>query len=124
MLRWLPASLRRPRNLMTLRSWWLSLLLVGAFARAADALDGPTNNPAVPIPLDSEIIARIATSAVDHVRRAVAIGPHVGGFGAIGVSESDSLAGVTFGLGVYTFDVPTVFELRALIERRIRIKLE
>ncbi len=45
-------------------------------------------------------------SAADRLRRSIAIGPFVGAHGNLGHSGDDGGVGISFGLGLSTFDVP------------------
>jgi hypothetical protein len=64
--------------------------------------------------------ADLALGVIDRTRRAIAIGPHVGGLVAEGAAEP----ALTVGLGLYTFAIPSALDLRELIEERIRHRVE
>ncbi len=83
--------------------------------RAADKLDQWG--------LDKKVAEALARATVGRARRAIAIGPHVGGAALIDAKDSASGGGVTFGLGLYTFDVPTGFELKEVIKERVKAEL-
>lgn len=72
----------------------------------------------------SAAVGDIALNTVDRVRRGVAIGPQVGGFVGVDLDGGALVDGVSFGVGLYRFDVPTVLELRewviAAVKRRVK----
>ncbi len=68
-----------------------------------------------------------AISVAHQTRRAIAIGPHVGGYGGYALEPGAGVQGVTFGIGVYVFRRPSVLTLRetvsAEIERQVKLRL-
>jgi len=73
--------------------------------------------------IDDKIVKAIAQAAIGRARRAIAIGPHVGGVGMIDAKDSVSGGGISFGLGLYTFHVPTGLALKEVIKDRVKEEL-
>ena len=71
---------------------------------------------------DAAVGLKIVKGAIDRTRRGIAIGPHVG-YAAGGDLDSHGVHGVSFGLGLYTFEVPSAFDLQAIIAARIRARV-
>lgn len=84
-------------------------------SRAADKLDR--------YGIDDKVAKAIARAAVGRARRAIAIGPHIGGVGIIDAKDSVSGGGLSFGLGLYTFKVPTGLALEEVIKERVKEEL-
>ncbi len=62
-------------------------------------------------------------NAADRLRRSIAIGPFVGAHGNLGHSGEDGGAGISFGLGLSTFDVPILpdrEELQHILKDRFK----
>ena len=68
---------------------------------------------------DAEVVAQIARAQVNRTRRAFAVGPHAGGFVGTTLDPSEMLGGVTFGLGIYTFDMPTILDVQENVKRQV-----
>ncbi len=73
--------------------------------------------------IDRKIAEALARAAIGRTRRAIAIGPHVGGAGIIDAKDAASGGAVSFGLGLYTFRVPTGLNLREVVEERVKAEL-
>jgi hypothetical protein len=84
-------------------------------SRAADKLDQ--------YGLDNKIADAVARAAVGRARRAIAIGPHIGAFEQIDAKDSATGFGLSFGLGLYTFEVPLGLRLREVIKARVKDEL-
>ena len=72
-------------------------------------------------------IEKIARGTVRRARRAIAIGPTVGAWGAYAPSPELSEQAVTFGLGLEVFKVPvlpTLGNFKAILEERIKAKIK
>lgn len=65
----------------------------------------------------------MAFSTLARTRRAIALGPHLGGFGGTRLSPSDGHGGISFGLALYTFDLPTVLDLREVVQDKLKARL-
>jgi hypothetical protein len=83
--------------------------------RAADKLDRYNIEP--------RVAEALAKAAIGRTRRAIAIGPQIGGVGLIDAKDSASGGGITFGLGLYTFHVPTGLALREVVKERVKVEL-
>jgi hypothetical protein len=70
---------------------------------------------------DANAAAQIGVGVLDRTRRGIAIGPHAGGYVGTSLDPSQAVGGVTFGLALYTFELPTVFDLQELIQERVKI---
>lgn len=73
--------------------------------------------------LNGKVAEALARAAIGRTRRAIAIGPHVGGVGVIDAKDAASGGGVSFGLGLYTFHVPTGLALREIVKDRVKAEL-
>ena len=73
---------------------------------------------------DAIAVERIAIGTVNSIRRAIAVGPHVGGFGGMNLDADAGVSGVTFGLGLNSFAVPSAFDLREQIKAAVKAKLK
>lgn len=73
--------------------------------------------------IDSKVAEALARAAIGRTRRAIAIGPHIGGVGLIDAKDSASGGGLSFGLGLYTFKVPTGLALKEVIKERVKTEL-
>lgn len=73
--------------------------------------------------IDEKIVRAIAQAAVGRTRRAIAIGPHIGGVGIVDAKDAASGGGLSFGLGLYTFKVPTGLALKEVIKERVKAEL-
>ncbi len=71
---------------------------------------------------DAAVGLQIVKGAIDRTRRAIAIGPHVG-YAAGNDFDGHGVYGVSFGLGLYTFDVPSAFDLQEIVAARIRARV-
>ena len=81
--------------------------------------------PGVADPLDdAHAAAQVGIGIANRTRRAIAVGPHVGGYVGSTLRPSEMVGGVTFGLALYTFEIPTVFDLQDLIQERVKIAAE
>lgn len=79
------------------------------------------------VPFDpeiAEIAAQTARGAIRQARRAIAIGPHVGGYGGVMLSPDDGIGGISFGIALYTFDIPTVLDLQEMVKRQIESRFK
>ncbi|MFN0252652.1 MAG: hypothetical protein ACKV2T_37595 [Kofleriaceae bacterium] len=74
--------------------------------------------------LDSKVAEALARAAIGRTRRAIAIGPHVGGVAQIDAKDSVNGGGISFGLGLYTFKVPTGLALKEVIKERVKKELQ
>lgn len=70
---------------------------------------------------DANAAAQIGVGVFNRTRRAIAIGPHAGGYVGTSLDPNEMVGGVTFGLALYTFNIPTVFDLQELIQERVKI---
>lgn len=66
---------------------------------------------------------KVAVGTLDRTRRAIAIGPHVGGLGGASL-DGDAVSGVSFGLALYTFDIPSALDLQELVAARVRARVQ
>ncbi len=73
---------------------------------------------------DAIAVERIALGAVNSIRRAIAVGPHVGGFGGVNLDADAGTSGVTFGLALNSFAVPSAFDLREQIKAAVKDKVK
>ena len=73
--------------------------------------------------LDGKVAEALARAAIGRTRRAIAIGPHLGGAALIDAQDSASGGAITFGLGLYTFRVPTGLALKEVIKERVMVEL-
>lgn len=71
--------------------------------------------------------ADVAITVANQTRRAIAIGPHVGGYGGYVLDPGAGTQGITFGIGLYVFHRPSALTLRetvsAEIERQVKLRL-
>ncbi|MCS6898285.1 MAG: hypothetical protein RMJ98_00700 [Myxococcales bacterium] len=67
-----------------------------------------------------ETLKRIASENLRRIRRGVAFGPHLGASGNYLAVPNQMDGGVSFGLGLYLFNIPTTFDLRDLVIHRAR----
>lgn len=84
--------------------------------RAADKLDKWG--------IDSKVAEALAKAAIGRTRRAIAIGPHIGGVALIDAKDSANGGGISFGLGLYTFKVPTGLALKEVIKERVKAEVK
>lgn len=84
--------------------------------RAADKLDKWG--------IDSKVAEALAKAAIGRTRRAIAIGPHIGGAALVDAKDSANGGALTFGLGLYTFDVPTGLALKEVIKERVKAEIQ
>jgi hypothetical protein len=89
----------------------LTTLAVAAPAAHADYAD------------DAAAGLQVVKGAIDRTRRGIAIGPEVGYAGGSDL-DGHGMQGVSFGIGLYTFDVPTAFDLQGIIAAKIRARVE
>ena len=73
---------------------------------------------------DAELVAQIARAQVNRTRRAFAIGPHIGGFAGTTLDPAETLTGISFGLALYTFDMPTILEAQEMVKRQIETRVK
>lgn len=73
--------------------------------------------------LNEKIAQAVAKAMIGRARRAIAIGPHIGGMAQLDAKDSVSGGGLSFGLGLYTFDVPTGLRLKEVIKERVMEEL-
>lgn len=71
---------------------------------------------------DAALGLKMARRTVDRVRRGIAIGPHVGYGGGFDL-DGNGTQGIAFGLALYTFKVPTVFDAQEVLAARIRARV-
>jgi hypothetical protein len=74
--------------------------------------------------LDGKIAEALAKAAIGRTRRAIAIGPHIGGAALLDAKNSANGGALTFGLGLYTFKVPTGLALKEVIKERVKAELK
>jgi hypothetical protein len=75
---------------------------------------------------DDDQRERFIRGAVQRARRSVSIGPTLGTFGALVTQGNEGEAGLSFGVGLYTYKIPVVptpDELRAMIQSRVQAKV-
>jgi hypothetical protein len=115
------------------------LIALACTAGVAAAQPAPTPEPAPPAEAEPEpdldsLIERatgpsaqkIALGTVRRARRAVSLGPTVGGWGAVIPSPGETEAAVTFGLGLEVFKIPIVpsaTNIKALVQERVKARL-
>lgn len=68
------------------------------------------------------LIEDMVGGVISRTRRSIAIGPEVGFAGGVDV-DGNTQQGVSFGLALYTFKIPTVFDLKAALEARIKARV-
>ncbi len=73
---------------------------------------------------DAAMAGKVGKGVLDRTRRGFAIGPHVGGYVGTTVDPSETLGGISVGIALYSFKVPTVFTLQALIQDRIKARAQ
>jgi hypothetical protein len=71
-----------------------------------------------------ETLKRVAAENIRRLRRGVAFGPHLGASGHYLAAPGQLDGGVSFGLGLYLFSVPTTFDLKELIISRAKRQVE
>lgn len=71
-----------------------------------------------------QIATQLATGTLKRARQAIAVGPHVGGFGGTTLSPSDGFGGISFGLGIYTFHVRGLFDLQDIVKERLEARVK
>jgi hypothetical protein len=86
--------------------------IVDFATKAADTLDR--------YGIDNKIVEALAKAAIGRTRRAIAIGPHVGGAGIIDAKDAANGGAISFGLGLYTFKVPMGLNLKEVIKERVK----
>ncbi len=69
-------------------------------------------------------LRELTVGTTQRLRRGLAIGPQIGGFVGVDTSSGDLVHGVSFGVGLYAFKVPSVLDLqdRLVAEVRRRVK--
>ena len=70
----------------------------------------------------AKVAQDIAVGSLQRARQAIAIGPFVGAF--VGASEGESISGISFGLGLFTFDRPSILQLRQIVEEKLRARVK
>ncbi len=86
--------------------------------------------PVAADPVDDEVSSReLVVNQVQRVRRGFVLGPHVGGYGGVGLADGGSAVhGVTVGVSVQRYAVPNVLDLRervkAIAQRRLRERVQ
>ncbi len=69
--------------------------------------------------------ADISFATANRVRRSIAFGPHVGTYvGAAIVPTSQLVSGITFGMALYTFDIPTILDIQELLKTQLEIAVK
>lgn len=92
-------------------------LVVGVLSSATEA-----RAQALPPGLE-ETLKQIASENLRRIRRSVAFGPHIGASGHYLTAPNQVDGGVSFGLGVYLFDVPTTFAVDKIVLDRAKREL-
>lgn len=68
--------------------------------------------------------ARVSFAAINRVRRSIAFGPHAGTYvGTSIVPTSQLVSGITFGIALYTFDIPTILDIDKLLKAQLEIAI-
>jgi hypothetical protein len=80
-----------------------AVLLVALMSREASAQSIP--------PEVEETLKRVASENLRRLRRGVAFGPHLGASGHYLAAPGQLDGGVSFGLGLYLFSIPTTFDI-------------
>lgn len=88
----------------------------GVADRARDALDDAG--------IDREITLRIARAGLARVRRSIAVGPHLGAYQQLDVKDGANGFGLSFGLGLYTFDVPSGIDVKDLVTGMVKDEIK
>ena len=73
--------------------------------------------------VERALIKRLTQGITGRLRRSIAIGPFVGAAVGSSFEPQATLAGVSFGLGLYRLRVPIVPDLEGLVRDRLRAKL-
>jgi len=65
----------------------------------------------------AKIAAKITFATVNRVRRSIALGTHVGTYAGTSFGPGNELAsGITFGMALYTFDIPSILDVDKMIQ--------
>ncbi len=71
--------------------------------------------------VESDLVSRLASSVVKRLRRGIAIGPFVGGVvGRDFALQGSTVAGIAYGIGLYTFRYPSILDLPRLVSERLQ----
>lgn len=69
--------------------------------------------------------AKVGFAAVNRVRRSIAFGPHAGAYaGAAIVPNGQLVSGITFGIALYTFDIPSILDINKLLQAQLEIAIK
>ena len=88
----------------------------GVADRARDALDDAG--------IDREVTMRLARAGIGRVRRSIAVGPHLGAYQQLDVKDAANGFGLSFGLGLYTFDVSSGIDVKDLITGMVKDEIK
>ncbi len=91
------------------------LVILATFSLAASPAHADVRDGA-------ELGYKMAKGVADRTRRGIAIGPTVGYAGGFD-TDGNGMQGISFGLALYTFKIPTVFDLQELVASRIKARL-
>jgi hypothetical protein len=68
--------------------------------------------------------AKVGIATVNRVRRSIAFGPHAGTYAGVAiVPNSQLVSGITFGMALYTFDIPTILDIDKLLKAQLEIAI-
>ena len=74
--------------------------------------------------VEKELVQRLLTGIVNRFRRGIALGPFAGVVGGHGFSsDPPTVAGISVGLGVYTFKQPTILDVPRLVSERLKKRM-
>jgi len=91
----------------------LFVALACATAAPAHADIGDYKDDAIAV---ARIGADVSFATANRVRRSIAFGTHVGTYTGMAISPSaDFATGVTFGMALYTFDIPSILDIQKLL---------
>jgi hypothetical protein len=69
--------------------------------------------------------AKFSFAAVNRVRRSIALGPLLGVYGGTSiVPTQDFGSGVTFGMALYTFHIPSILDIDKLLEEQLEVAVK
>ena len=69
--------------------------------------------------------AKISFATTNRIRRSIAFGPQVGTYTGLSiVPSSDLVGGITFGMALYTFDIPTILDIQELLKAQLEIAIK
>ncbi|MBL0217526.1 MAG: hypothetical protein IPQ07_27085 [Myxococcales bacterium] len=72
---------------------------------------------------DAAVGLKMAKRTFDRIRRGIALGPYVGYAGGVDLDGHGS-QGISFGLGLYLFEIPTVFDIQEVLAEKIRARVK